>query len=233
MTTASRRARGPEVVQSVDFAVPGGGTIGPRFASWQEAVDHAQKQITRHEYHGGRLNEDAPDFHPRRYFQEGDTLVVYSRAFVHMRTVTAQYPPGGAGQPDRTDDVACVWEVFRDGTVETLRETGEHGPGLSVQERAAARQLESSGYQILARGWEGAGGRLDIVAVDRATLVVCLVRPRTTGAVIRSAERDRLRRLAVAWVAAHGTHFDEVRVDLALYYTDEGRCAIEYIPGVG
>ena len=44
MTTATSQARGAVVVESVDFAVPGGGTIGPRFASWQEAVEHARER---------------------------------------------------------------------------------------------------------------------------------------------------------------------------------------------
>ena len=151
-----------------------------------------------------------------------------------MRTVTAQYPPGG-GQPVRADGVAGVWEVFRDGTVERVPEASGRRREVPEQEQAAARQMESSGYQILDR-WESADGGHDIVAADGTTLVVCQVRPRTTGAVIRPAERDRLRRLAAGWLTAHATqatHLHEVRVDLALYYTDQGRYAIEHIPGVG
>jgi putative endonuclease len=234
MTTATRQARGAVVVESVDFAVPGGGTIGPRFATWQEAVNHAREGITRLEYRGQQVNEDAPEFHPRRHFQEGATLVIYTRAFVHMRTVTAQYPPGG-GQPDRTDGVACVWEVFQDGTVERAPDASERRPEVPEQEQAAARQMESAGYRILDR-WESADGGHDIVAADGTTLVVCQVRPRTTGTWSRPGERDQLRKLAAEWLTARATlatHLHEVRVDLALYYTDQGRYAIEYIPGVG
>lgn len=108
-------------VELVDFAVPCGGTIGPRFPSWQEAVDYARGTIKRTEYRGQVIRPDLPGFHPRRDFQEGDMLVTYSRAFVHMRvTEPVQDRPGV--QRSGTDRVALTWEVFRDGTV-------EEGPG--------------------------------------------------------------------------------------------------------
>jgi putative endonuclease len=231
MTPLSSQARQPEQVERVDFAVPGGGTIGPRFPSWQEAVDHARAAIERFEYPGQQVREDAPGFHPRRYFQEGGTLVVYSRAFVHMRAVTTpvQDRPGGAAKHGRCDGVVCAWEVFRDGTVETCPEMRNARPEVPEHEKVAARQLESSGCKILDRGWESTGGRLDIVAADRTTLIVCQVRPRTTAAGISPAARGQLRRLAVAWMSAHETRFDQVRLDLALYCTDKGQCAIEHI----
>jgi putative endonuclease len=241
MTAASRQPPGAVEVQSVDFAVPGRGTIGPRFASWQEAVDHAREGITRVKYRGQQVNEDSADFHPRRHFQEGGTLVVCTRAFVHMRTVTAERSAGGlvAGQPAGGDSVVCTWEVFQDGTVEEVPERREHGPEVRAEDQAAARQLESAGYQILDQGWQGTGGRLDLVAAQGTTLIVCQVRPRTTGAVLSPPDRARLRRLANVWLTAYGVpRFDEIRVDLALYYTDAegfgaGWTAIEHIPGVG
>ena len=234
MTTASSNTRQAVQVERVDFAVPyPAGTIGPRFATWQQAVDHARERIERFEYRGQVIRRDVPWFHPRRYFQEDDTLVVYSRAFVHMRVVEPVQERPGSAVRSGMDGVAMTWEVFRDGAVEACPETRDHDPEAPEQEQAAARQLESSGYQVLDRGWTSTGGRLDIVAADRTTLIVCRVRPRTTGAVICRAAREQLRRLAVAWLTAHGTRFDQVRLDLALYYTDEGRYAIEHIPGVG
>ena len=136
MTPLSSQARQPEQVERVDFAVPGGGTIGPRFPSWQEAVDHARAAIERFEYPGQHLDEGTPGFHPRRHAQEGGTLVVYSRAFVHMRAVTTpvQDRPGGAAKPRRCDGVACTWEVFRDGTVEACPQARNHGPEVAAEE---------------------------------------------------------------------------------------------------
>jgi hypothetical protein len=111
-------------VEQVDFAIPTSGTIGPRFASWQEAVRSAREMITRREYPGQQVREDAPDFHPRRFVQEGDTLVVYTRAFVDMRvTEPVQDRPGGLRSG--TDRVAFRWEVFRDGIVEDARQPGD------------------------------------------------------------------------------------------------------------
>jgi hypothetical protein len=103
-----------ESVKSVDFAVPNHATIGPRFPAWQDAVDHARKAITHTDYPGQTFNPDSPDYHPRRFVQEGHVLTVFHRAFVHMRTVTVR-PDGGS-----TDDVALTWEVFRDGAVELM-----------------------------------------------------------------------------------------------------------------
>jgi len=144
MTLVSSQAGQPEQVERVDFAVPGGGTIGPRFPSWQEAVDHAGAAIERFEYPGQQVREDAPGFHPRRYFQEGGTLVVYSRAFVHMR-VTTRPLDRDASPISSTDGVACTWEVFRDGAVETCPETRNRDPEVPGPEEAAARQLRIVG----------------------------------------------------------------------------------------
>ena len=234
MTTARSNTRRAVLVERVDFAVPyPAGTIGPRFQTWRQAVDHARGIIERFEYRGQVIRRDVPWFHPGRYFQEDDTLVVYSRAFVHMRVVEPVQERPGSAVRSGMDGVAMTWEVFRDGTVEACPETRGHDAGVPEHELTAARQLESSGYQILDRGWTSTGGRLDIVAADGTTLIVCQVRPRTTGAVITPAVRERLRRLAVAWLSARGTCFDQVRLDLALYYTDQGQCAIEHISGVG
>ena len=80
-------------------------------------------------------------------------------------------------------------------------------------EQAAAEYLESSGLRILDRNWRCATGEIDIVAVDRQTLVVAEVKARTStryGTPIEAvsrAKRARLRRLAVQWLNAHGVRF--------------------------
>ena len=40
-------------------------------------------------------------------------------------------------------------------------------------EQAAADYLETEGFRILARNWRCADGEIDIVAMDRHTLVIC------------------------------------------------------------
>lgn len=111
-------------VTAVDFAVPTDYTIGPRFPTWREAVEDARSKIHRLEYRDQTIKPDAPEFHPRRYFQEGNTLVVYTRSFVQMRvTEPIQDRPDG-GEPHGLDDVRMSWEVFHDGTVEAMEDSG-------------------------------------------------------------------------------------------------------------
>jgi len=108
-------------VTGVDFAVPMvHGTIGDRYPSWGEAVEAARASIKRFEYKGHVVRPGSADFHPRRHFQEFDTLVIYSRAFVHMRvTEPVQARPESMVRSGQ-DRVAATWEVFHDGTAEEM-----------------------------------------------------------------------------------------------------------------
>ena len=80
-------------------------------------------------------------------------------------------------------------------------------------EQAAAEYLESCGLRILDRNWRCATGEIDIVAVDRQTLVVVEVKARTSTRygtpleAVSRAKRARLRRLAVQWLNAHGATY--------------------------
>ena len=107
-------------------------------------------------------------------------------------------------------------------------------------EQAAAEYLESCGLRILDRNWRCAAGEIDIVAVERHTLVVAEVKARTSlryGSpleAVNRAKRARLRRLAVLWLNAHGVRFDQVRIDVVgLVYDGTGGFSIEHIRGVG
>lgn len=107
-------------------------------------------------------------------------------------------------------------------------------------EQAAAEYLESCGLRILDRNWRCAAGEIDIVAVERHTLVVAEVKARTSlryGSPLEAvsrAKRARLRRLAVQWLNAHGVRFDQVRIDvIGLVYDGTGGFSIEHIRGVG
>jgi putative endonuclease len=107
-------------------------------------------------------------------------------------------------------------------------------------EQAAADHLESIGFRILDRNWRCVDGEIDIVAVDRQVFVVCEVKTRsgtrygTPLEAISRAKLRRLRRLAVAWLNAHGIRFEEVRIDVVgLIYEGTGGFTIEHIKGVG
>jgi putative endonuclease len=107
-------------------------------------------------------------------------------------------------------------------------------------EQAAADYLTGRGYRILDRNWRCAGGELDIVAVERHVFVVCEVKTRSGtgyGTPLEAVGRDkqrRLRRLAVAWLSAHGVRFEQVRIDVVgLTRTGAGSFTIEHVRGVG
>lgn len=110
---------GRTLVSGVDFAVPGHYDIGDRFPSWDEAVQHAREKIVAHRYPGQKIRPSAMDYHPRRFVQDGNDLVVYTRAFVHMRIVEPIQDRPDSGVPSGSDHVAMTWEVFQDGAIET------------------------------------------------------------------------------------------------------------------
>ena len=74
-------------------------------------------------------------------------------------------------------------------------------------ERAAGRWLTRRGWNILATGWRGAGGEIDIVAERRGVLAACEVKTRRRFdphmPPVRPAQRDRLARAALAFVGRH------------------------------
>jgi putative endonuclease len=107
-------------------------------------------------------------------------------------------------------------------------------------EQAAVGYLESRGFQILDRNWRCADGEIDIVASDRGTFVVCEVKTRsgtrfgTPFDAVGQAKRRRLRRLAAQWLAAHGSRFDRIRIDVVGLLRDGADgFTIEHVQGVG
>ena len=107
-------------------------------------------------------------------------------------------------------------------------------------EQAAVEYLEGCGFRILDRNWRCADGELDIVAVERRVFVVCEVKTRSGlgyGTPLEAVTREkqqRLRRLAIAWLTAHGIRFEQVRVDVVgLVAARSGGFTIEHVRGVG
>ncbi|MCL2581202.1 MAG: YraN family protein [Streptosporangiales bacterium] len=107
-------------------------------------------------------------------------------------------------------------------------------------EQAAADYLTERGFRILDRNWRCADGEIDIVAVERHTLVVCEVKTRsgtrygTPLEAVGRVKQGRLRRLAVTWVNAHGVRFEQIRIDvLGLLRQGSGEFTVEHVRGVG
>ncbi len=107
-------------------------------------------------------------------------------------------------------------------------------------EQVAARFLTEAGLVVLGRNWRCREGEIDIIALDGRTLVICEVKTRSgvrfgtpLEAVTRPKAR-RLRRLAIAWVRAHGLVFDHIRIDVVgVLRTASGQFSVEHVRGVG
>jgi putative endonuclease len=107
-------------------------------------------------------------------------------------------------------------------------------------EQAAVSYLEGLGFRILDRNWRCPDGEIDIVAADRRSLVICEVKTRSGTRfgspldAVGHAKRRRLRRLAAQWLAAHGTRFDQIRIDVVGLLRDgTDGFTIEHVRGVG
>ncbi len=79
-------------------------------------------------------------------------------------------------------------------------------------EQRASEHLRARGFTVLDRNWRCAAGEIDIVAALGRELVVVEVKTRRTEwfghpfEAVDKRKRDRLWRLACAWVSAHPEH---------------------------
>lgn len=91
-------------------------------------------------------------------------------------------------------------------------------------EAIAAAYVERLGWRVLSRNWRPADpslrGEVDLVAVDGRDLVVCEVKTRSGDgagpavAAVTPRKLQKLRRLAVAWLAEHPAMGLQVRFDV-------------------
>ena len=107
-------------------------------------------------------------------------------------------------------------------------------------ERLAARHLTGRGMVVLDRNWRCDAGEIDLVLRDGDVLVVCEVKTRRSdvcGSPHEAVTPDklaRLRRLAARWVAEHGVHPRDVRIDLvAVLQPRRGASRIDHVEGLG
>lgn len=103
-------------------------------------------------------------------------------------------------------------------------------------EALVASWYEARGYRVLDRNWRnGRMGEIDLVVQRDARLVVfCEVKTRTSTAfghpweAIGPEKLVRMRRLALAWMQAHGRGSERVRLDAAAVLGGE----VEVLHGV-
>lgn len=95
-------------------------------------------------------------------------------------------------------------------------------------ESAAAAYLKRHGYQILARGDRLWPGELDLVALDRRTIVFVEVKTRQSqqsghpSEAVGPAKQRRLTRLAVTFLKRHGLLEHPARFDVVAVTWPEG-----------
>jgi len=95
--------------------------------------------------------------------------------------------------------------------------------GTAFEQRAGA-ELERAGLKLLARNYATRHGELDLVMLDRDTVVFVEVRYRVHAghgdalASITRAKQDKLVRTARLWLAAHPQHAQRAcRFDVVSY----------------
>jgi putative endonuclease len=105
-------------------------------------------------------------------------------------------------------------------------------------EEAAARYLKRRGYKIVARGDRLKPGEIDLVAIDRQTVVFVEVKTRESAGAghpseaVDAAKQRRLTRAAVTFLKHHGLLESPARFDvIAVTWPADGRRpTIEHIP---
>jgi putative endonuclease len=112
----------------------------------------------------------------------------------------------------------------------------DHALG-AAGEAAAARWLIRRGWRILATGWRGGGGEIDIVAERRGIVAACEVKTRTTHdphrPPLRPAQQERLARAALAWSTRHPAFARHaIRPDLIVVQPDGPRWRITRIEDI-
>ena len=113
---------------------------------------------------------------------------------------------------------------------------GKIGEGVAVE------HLERRGLRILERNYRTRWGELDIVALDRQTLVFCEVKARRSQArdrtpleAVHPTKRAQVRRMAASWLAERKQrpYVPEMRFDaIGVTFDASGRLAgVEHLEG--
>lgn len=110
-------------------------------------------------------------------------------------------------------------------------------------EQVAARYLGEHGLEVLERNWRCPHGEIDLVAHDRVPDELVFVEVKTrrgTGyghpaEAVTPVKLARLRRLAGAWLGAHGAaRARGIRIDVvAVLLRPAGRPVVEHLRAVG
>jgi putative endonuclease len=87
-------------------------------------------------------------------------------------------------------------------------------------EDVVARWYVAHGYEVVDRNWRSSTGEIDLVASRDSVVVFCEIKTRASdrygapATAVGHTKQQRLRRLAVEWLAAHDVH-GTIRFDVA------------------
>ncbi|HEX4826451.1 MAG TPA: YraN family protein [Candidatus Polarisedimenticolaceae bacterium] len=135
----------------------------------------------------------------------------------------AQEHPGRRRHPPAT-----ALAARRAAPLSTPRTLGAAG------EDAACRWLAQCGLDVVARGFRSRYGEIDVVALDRGTVVFVEVKTRTPGGIAPPADavtglkRHRLVRTAALWLARARAGESPCRFDVIEVEPREGRWRIRH-----
>ena len=88
-------------------------------------------------------------------------------------------------------------------------------------EQLTADWYRRRGYQVVDRNWRTRNGELDLVLRRRGELVFCEVKTRSSRVfghpveAVTLAKQQRIRRLALQWMATTGSRARQLRFDVA------------------
>lgn len=105
-------------------------------------------------------------------------------------------------------------------------------------ESVATRHLTDAGLTVLARNWRCAAGEIDVVALDRDTLVICEVKTRSTGycdpaEAVTRRKAAKLRELALWWLREHPGDGRDIRFDVvSVVLPRAGAAQVEHLRAV-
>jgi putative endonuclease len=91
----------------------------------------------------------------------------------------------------------------------------------SAGEDAVAAWYAGAGYRVVSRNWRVREGELDLVAQRPGEVVFCEVKTRrgdafgTPAEAVNFRKQQRLRTLALRWLAAHDVRASSLRFDVA------------------
>jgi len=102
-------------------------------------------------------------------------------------------------------------------------------------ERAAEKFLRRNGYTIVQRNYRCALGEVDLIALDRRTIVFIEVKTRTQpgfGSPLEAVDRRKQRqvlRAAQHYLSEHRLHDRDARFDVVGVWWDNGRVQCELV----